>query len=179
MDYLQFSLFFIALLVGYVLVHLRLVRLEQYLREIAGSAGNTTVVDQLRQGNEALGRLRLDRVENLLQRLHEDLDDLREATTSVEQAVVRIPPPPVREVASASAAETPGQRLRALVETRLLQLGYSDLRLLTDVDSVPATADVEVQVECLKNRMPCKGRVLLRNGALRDVQLQTIVQSFP
>ena len=39
--------------------------------------------------------------------------------------------------------------------------------------------DVEVQVECERRHMPQKGRVLLRNGSLRDVALQTVATMFP
>ena len=39
MSALQFTLFFVALLVGYVLVHLRLVRFEEHLRKLAGIRG--------------------------------------------------------------------------------------------------------------------------------------------
>ena len=35
MDSLQFSLFFAALLVGYLLVHLRMIRFEEHLQKLA------------------------------------------------------------------------------------------------------------------------------------------------
>jgi hypothetical protein len=74
---------------------------------------------------------------------------------------------------------TGGERIRAVVETRLLQLGYSQLRLLTDLRDQQVEGDVEVQVECERRQMPFKGRVLVRNGAVSDVALQTISPTFP
>ena len=53
---LQFTLFFVALLVGYVLVHLRLVRFEEHLQKLAGIRG---LDDRLRQLDERLHYLYL------------------------------------------------------------------------------------------------------------------------
>lgn len=185
MDGLQFTLFFVALLVGYVLVHLRLVRFEEHLQKLAGIRG---LDDRLRQLDErllqlaaAFDRVRLDRVEGQLERLHDDLEDLREATGAVQHAVVQIPAvPPVSAPAAAepvAAESTP--RLVALVENRLLQLGYHDVVLLSDLEGVDASRDLELQVECWRGGMPVKGRVTVRNGSVRDVALQTVATMFP
>lgn len=186
MEVWQFSLFFAALLVGYLLLHLRVVRFEEHLR---GLAVLRSIDERLSQLAGKLGtgdQEQLQRLEGQLQRLHEDLEDLRETTVrSGEQlgdAIVRIPQPvaaaPV-EVAAAPSTATAGERIRAVVETRLLQLGYSQLRLLSDLQSAVLEGDVEVQVECERRHMPVKGRVWLRNGAIRDVALQTVAPTFP
>ena len=60
MSPLQFSLFFAALLVAYILVHVRMVRFEKYLREIGGIKMLNERLNALSAGLE---RLRLDRVE--------------------------------------------------------------------------------------------------------------------
>ena len=39
--------------------------------------------------------------------------------------------------------------------------------------------DFEVQVEAERNQMPCKGRVALRNGSVRDVSMQSAATMFP
>ena len=172
MDLLQFSLFFAALLVGYVLIHLRMVRFELYLKEMAGIR---TLNQRLESLAEALSRVRLDRVEQLLQQLHEDVRAVQRATSAVEESLVRQPAPLPAVLAPASGAG----RVQAVVETRLFQLGYSGLRLLTDLTALPAEGDVEIMVECERGGMPCKGRVTVRNGAVRDVQIQTAAQTFP
>ena len=79
-----------ALLVGYVLIHLRMVRFEQYLKEMAGIR---TLNQRLETLAEALSRVRLDRVEQLLQQLHEDVRAVQRATSAVEETLVRQPPP--------------------------------------------------------------------------------------
>jgi hypothetical protein len=181
MDVLQFSLFFAALLVAYVLVHLRLARFEEHMQKLAGIRA---LDDRLRVLVETVEKMRFDRVETHLERLHEDLQDLREATTEVQDAVVRIPRPTVVAVDPETAAAMPrqesdGARILALVETRLLQLGYGNIQVLTDLANARADGDVEVSVECDRGGMPTKGRVQLRNGAVRDVALQSVAQMFP
>jgi hypothetical protein len=187
MSVLQFSLFFLALLVGYVLLHLRLVRFEEHLQKLTGIRSIDDRLrgldDRMRLLVEALDKLQLERIERRLDRLHEDLEDLREATGEVRSAVVQIPaPPPLAPTDSLSALparEPVGSRIAALVESRLLQLGYRNLQILTDLADAPADRDIEVQVECERNRMPVKGRVLIRNGGVRDVAMQTVAQMFP
>lgn len=176
MDLLQFSLFFAALLVGYLLIHLRMVRFEQYLKEMAGIR---TLNQRLEAVAAALERVRLDRVEELLGQLHEDLGALHRATADVEAAVVRMPQAAAAPAAaSAPVAMGSGERIQAVVETRLLQLGYGDLRILTDLGRVSLEGDLEVQVECERVGMPCKGRVPLRDGAVRQVQIERAAESF-
>jgi hypothetical protein len=191
---LQFGLFFVALLVGYVVVHLRLVRFEEHLQKLGGIRGLDDRLrgldDRLRVLAESFDKLRLDRVESQLGRLHDDLEDLRDATSLVRQAVVEIPAPVPQPVAPPTAAapvamdrasplESPAARLSGLVETRLLQLGYSEVQILTDLSTVPIDAELELQVECTRGNMPAKGRVLVRNGSVRDVAMQTVAPMFP
>ena len=186
MDGVQFSLFFLALVVGYVLLHLRIVRFEEHLQKLSGIR---SIDDRLRALDdrmmllvEALEKVKLDRVEARLDRLHDDLEDLRDATVDVRSAVVQIPTPGVVTVAGnapAPIAESAPVRIAALVESRLLQLGYGNLHILTDLAGLALDRDVEVQVECERNNMPVKGRVLLRNGSVRDVAMQTVAPMFP
>jgi hypothetical protein len=186
MDALQFALFFVALLVGYVLMHLRLVRFEDHLQKLAGIRGLDDRLrqldDRLRQLAESIDRPRTDQIERQLERLHHDLEDLREAAANVQPAVVTIPQPVAAPAAIASVAapvEPTSASLIARVESRLLQLGYHDVNLLTDLDRIDPARDVELQVECWRGGMPVKGRVLVRNGSVRDVMLHTVAQMFP
>lgn len=180
MDPLQFSLFFVALLVGYVLVHLRLARFEVHMQKLAGIR---TLDERLRVLAESFDKLRIDRLEQQLERLHEDLVDLREATSDVRQAVYEIPQPTVvhsaPEAVAVAASESVGSRVLALVETRLLQLGCRKIQVLTDLGDVRADREVEVLVECERGGMPTKGRVIVRNGAVRDVLMQNVATMFP
>ncbi len=174
MDALQFSLFFAALLVAYILVHVRMVRFEKYLREVAGIK---TLNERLQSVADGFDRLRLDRVEELLGQLHEDLDAIAKSSLRVERAVGKAGG--AAPAAGSGLDRSPGERVQAVVETRLLDLGYSNLRLLTDLSGVVLEEQMEVQVECERDHMPHKGRVTTRNGAIVDVQIQPAAQSFP
>lgn len=199
MEAWQFSLFFAALLVGYLLLHLRVVRFEEHLRGLATlrsiddrlaslqvqlpTAGPVAVGAEGANGAAAAAEA-LPRIEAQLQRLHEDLEDLREtvarASEQLGEAIVRIPQPGSGSAeAGPAAAVTAGERVRAVVETRLLQMGFSSLRLLTDLQHATLDGDVEVQVEAERRHMPVKGRVLVRNGAIRDIAMQTVAPTFP
>lgn len=190
MDALQFSLFFVALLVGYVLVHLRLVRFEEHLQKLSGIRGLDdrlrALDDRLRLLAESMDKLRGDRIEGQLERLHDDLEDLREATADVRHAVVQIPQPVLAApsdvpamVAAAAPVESNGERLIGIVERRLLQLGYREVQILSRLEDARLDQDLEVQVECERGSMPVKGRVRVVNGAVRDVAMQTVTQMFP
>jgi len=174
MSTLQFGLFFAALLIGYVLVHIRMVRFEKYLREVSA----LKVVNERLQGvTDVLGRVDLASVEERLEMIREQLGDLGEIGERLEQAIERsgaradVPVP----VVSVSA----GERIRALVETRLLSLGYRHLRLLTDLDSASMADEIEIRVECEKNQTAYKGKVVTCKGEIRDVHLQSVTQAFP
>lgn len=174
MTTLQFALFFAALLIGYVLVHIRMMRFETYLREVSA----LKVVNERLQGvADVLTRVSLDAVEERLDMIQAELRQLGKIAVRVEQALERS-----HERAAAvplPAEATPSERIRALVETRLLSLGYHQLRILTDLSKARMSDEVEVTVECEKNQMSYKGKVSTCNGEIRDVNLQSVTQAFP
>jgi hypothetical protein len=175
MDIYQFSLFFAALVIAYMLVHLRLAKFETYLKDIA----------TLRQLNERLKdlcdrmeRVRVDRVEEGIHQLHDDLGDLKQLTKELAQVQKSAASTEVVVPVSAAPASA-AERIRTAVEERLLGLGYRNLRILTDLSDASLDEEVSIQVECERRHMPCKGQVKSINGGISDVQIHTIVQSFP
>lgn len=173
MNALQFSLFFAALLVAYLLVHVRLVRFETYLREVSALK---VVNERLKGVSDSMTRVNLEPVEDRLDMIHAELRGLAEMAAKLEHTASR-----VREVSTpeVTASEPAGERIRGVVETRLLALGYRNLRLLTDISAATMSDEIEIVVEAERNQMPCKGRVLTVNGEVRDVYLQSVAQSFP
>lgn len=179
MTTLQFSLFFAGLLLAYGLVHVRLVRFERYLQEVVGVKSLNERLERIAQ---SLERVRLDRAEQGLGQLHEDLLAVGEALARVERATRRSAEvaPATTVVSAASVVEQPpATRVRDLVTDRLLSLGYGNLRLLSDLRDVALDDRAEVVVECERNHIGYKGKVVTRNGAVLDVQLQPVVQAFP
>jgi hypothetical protein len=182
MDALQFSLFFAALLIGYVLLHVRVARFEQHLEKLTLLR---SLDDRLRQIDDrvqllgqSIDRIRVERVEAQLERLHDDLQDLREVAIGMQPSPVPLPPPAAPASADAPA-ENHATRIVTAVENRLLQLGYRDVQILSDLHRLDPAADAELQIECWRAGMPSKGRVLVRNGVVRDVAVQSVTQMFP
>ena len=169
----QFALFFVALLVAYVLVHIRLVRFETYLREVSALK---VVNERLKGVADSMTRVNLEPVEDRLDLIHTELRNLTESMARMEQAFARRSEPTVVMPTETTSA---GDRVRALVETRLLSLGYRNLRLLTDLNDVSFGDELEITVECEKQQMPCKGKVVTANGEIRDVHIQSMSQAFP
>jgi hypothetical protein len=167
----QFALFFAAILIAYVLVHARLVRFEKHLREIAGLK---PLNERLKGVSDVLERVRLDRVEELLGQLHEDLQSLLEAHGTLERELLRAKP-----MAPAGEGVSAGERIRAAVEARLLALGFGDLRILSDLRDASVDGETSVQVECARHNMVSKGKVTARNGAIVAVELKPVAQTFP
>lgn len=187
METWQFSLFFAAFAIGFVLVHVRIARFEEHLR---GLSMLRSIDERIHALPGQLPRVevdeRLDRIEQQMLRLRESIEDLRETTEQVGErlgeAIVRIPQPQISvasDGAVASASPSAAERARSAVESRLLQMGFNNLRILNELGAVESESDVEVQVECERRHMPYKGRVLVRNGAIRDVALQSVATSFP
>ena len=185
MSPLQFTLFFAALLVGYVLVHLRMVRFEAHLRELGRLRRIDEVLVALDARVEQLGggggQEALDRLAAKLEQLHVDLQDLQKVTKGSAESSVTIPSaPPMRAAHGEDAGGgAPASRIVAVIESRLLELGYRNIRLLGDLEGVELSDEVEVQVEAQRNGMPVKGRVITRNGSVSDINIQTVAQSFP
>lgn len=173
MTTLQFSLFFAALLVAYVLVHVRMARFDAHLRQLSR-------LQSLDDGVTALGRKldarRFDEVDGDLARIREELEAMHATLGRIERDLVEA-------VAAPRPLETPrhdaAERIRGLVESRLLQLGYSNLRILSDLSTASLDAEVSVLVECERNNLQSKGTVTVQNGSVRDVRLQNVTQMFP
>ena len=181
MTTLQFSLFFVALLLAYALIHLRLVRFEKQVERLSTLE---TMERRVQRMAENVERLRLDRVEELLQNLVEESIKTREEIRDIEieASVQQLAPPvsvPSPEVVVQGREQTAGERIRSAVESRILMLGYRDVRILGDLGSATLDEHYEIRIECLRGEMPHKGSVVVRNGAVVDVDLRSVVRSFP
>ncbi|MHC4077605.1 MAG: hypothetical protein ACYST0_04080 [Planctomycetota bacterium] len=175
MDIYQFSLFFAALVIAYILVHIRLVKFETYLKDVATLK---LLNERLKDLADRMEHVRVDRVEEGLHQLHDDLQDLGELTKELAQIQKSAPTSDV-VVPVVAPTSSPAERIRAVVEERLLNLGYRNLRILTDLSDASLDEEVSVQVECERRHMACKGQVKTINGGISDVEIHTIVQSFP
>ncbi len=173
MSPLQFALFFAALLIGYARVHVRLLRFEEYLREIAALR---LMNERLEGVAQALQRAPPSTGEERWAEVCGELRALRAAVDRLERVAAEMRAPPA---AAPAPPESVAERLRAAVTNRLAALGYTNLRILTDLSRASPGGELEVAVECDKGHVAHKGRVFTAAGAIRDVRLQSVTQSFP
>jgi hypothetical protein len=155
------------------------------LRRVEGLARGQGADDSGAQTAAALKRLADAHAELDLRRLEHVLIDIRDGQRRVEDRLlatleVRAQPP-----SGASAIEPVGQTLASTlperIVTRLLALGYERIQFVTPLADVQklAASDGEVAVEARRDGASCKGRVLVRGGAIADLQLQSAYSIFP
>ena len=69
--------------------------------------------------------------------------------------------------------------LAAGLEAHLHEQGYQRVRILSDLGDSALDGETEVLVECTNLGMPCKGKLLVRDGLVQDAQIQTLASIFP
>lgn len=180
MTTLQFTLFFVALVIALALVHIQLGKAQARLDELSRLG---RIEDRVAAMVQAVERLRLEPLESGLRELRGDLAVVVEGLARVEHAAARpvvIPPQQlVAAPAPTGAGPSAAERLRMVVENHLGDRGYSRVRILTDLSAVTADEDLDVIVECDRGSMPAKGKVITRAGEVRDSQIQMLAQMFP
>jgi hypothetical protein len=151
------------------------------LRSLEAAAKRLETLEPIRQAIERLSDQRSDLD---LRRVEHVLLELRDAGRRLEDALIA-------QRQSAPALEGPERPfgtqagLGERVTNRLLALGYQRVRLVTPLEELEAlTAEPdggngEVVVEARRNGALCKGRVLLRRGALTEVEIQPAYNIFP
>ena len=84
----------------------------------------------------------------------------------------------LEQVSAGSAAS-----LADRVVTRLLALGYERVQLVTPfakiAELLEGAGDGEVTVEARRDGAACKGKILVKRGAIADVQMQSAYSTFP
>jgi hypothetical protein len=136
-------------------------------------------LDALEELRAAVARMVSDREDLDLRRLEHVLIEMRDGQRRLEDALLRAVQ---RERVAPLGGGAPGEiELSERVIQRLLALGYEEIRLVTRADELSeiAAQDGEVLVEARRHGAICKGRVLLRGGALVDVDLQPAWSTFP
>jgi hypothetical protein len=164
----------LGLLAGLWVVIARLRELRADLRRL----------ERLESLDANLARLAGERGDLDLRRLEHVLLEVRDALRRLEDAwlvgsqAARLPEAPERVQ---GAPANLGER----VVNRLLALGYERVRLITSPEDLAALAaeprggNGEITVEARRDGALCKGRVLLRSGALTEVEIRPSYSVFP
>ena len=151
------------------------------LRELRGELRNLARLESI---ESTLARLAGERGDLDLRRLEHVLIELRDGGRRLEDAWFTAG----RAARSAEAPERAPDSPAGLGErvvNRLLALGYERVRLITTPEQLAALAaeprggNGEILVEARRSGAPCKGRVLLRAGALTEVEIRPAYSVFP
>jgi hypothetical protein len=155
-----------------------------------------TMAGRLRQIEEKLHRLeRLDTLDAGLAQIverHGELDlrrlehvllDMRDGQKRVEERLLAVVEAANQKHQSFTAIEKEGARgaVSDRIVNRLLALGFERIELLTQSEDLEALLKTggDVLVEARREGALHKGRVILKDGAIADVQMRSSYEVFP
>lgn len=155
-----------------------------------------TMAGRLRQIEDKLHRLeRLDTLDAGLAQIverHGELDlrrlehvllDMRDGQKRVEERLLAVVEAANQEHQSFTAIEKEGARgaVSDRIVNRLLALGFERIELLTQSEDLEALLKTggDVLVEARREGALHKGRVILKDGAIADVQMRSSYEVFP
>jgi hypothetical protein len=136
-------------------------------------------LDALEDLRGSVAKLSAARADLDLRRVEHVLLEIRDGQRRVEDRLLRTVES-ARAAPLAGAGEAAGLGDRVI--DRLLALGYERVLLVTPQDELLGLASDEggeVQVEAHRNGVLCKGRVVVRGGALVDVEMKSSYTTFP
>ena len=173
MDILLFALFFTAVAIGFLLVFMRTAKTLTLLQELLRLRALEDRLKAIEQGLQTLrSQLPVTAVQESLETLHGIHDRIGQLGELSAAKVVEIPAQPRAEA-------RPADTLRELVENRLFGMGYRQVRILSDLPDRAGPDELTVRVECQREDVVFKGQILVKNGAVLDVRLSSVLQMFP
>lgn len=175
-------------LAGVLLVCLGLVALFtlQTARQLAKLRRELNPVRQLEAIEQHLAKLVGDEGSPELRRVEHVLVDIRDGQKRFEERIVGLTESQGRAASSGeSAPQAAGfshsAGLAERVVTRLLAMGYERIEVLSSVEEQALLLEEggSLVVEARRGSSLHKGRVLIENGGIVDVQLRSALRAFP
>ncbi|PIE23674.1 MAG: hypothetical protein CSA62_06090 [Planctomycetota bacterium] len=167
-DFLQFGLIIVTIVLLTIVVFQRLARMEAYLRDLHGIQTLNTRLKALVDAFEQIGTKRLE--EQL-----SDITDLLDRNLAGQSSRSE-----VQIVPQASEAKLPsGSTALDVVEAKLYMLGYQRVVVLTDLSNIKSDEQVRVAVEAFKDGAGYKGSLVLQGRSVVELDLTPVYSSFP
>lgn len=168
MDFLQFGLIIVTIVLLAVVIYQRMSRFEAYLRDLHGIQTLNTRLKGLTDAFEQLGTKRLE------EQLAEIADLLERSLAQQHQRPeVQIVPQAVEQALPSSAS------LSDVVESRLYMLGYQRVVVLSDLSEAKPDEQLRVTVEAFKDGAQYKGSLVLQGRSVVELDLTPVYSSFP
>jgi hypothetical protein len=141
-------------------------------KELLRLARRLDAVEEIR---DQLGRLAGARTDFELTRIEHLLVDIRDNQRRVEDALLRS----VESRRPKGEAETPSASMSERVVNRMLSLGFERIELVSPPEEVEAMSDGEVLVEARRGGAMHKGRAIVRDGRIAEVDVKASYSTFP
>lgn len=139
-------------------------------------------LDALEELRVALGALAKERSDLDLRRIEHVLIEMRDGQRRLEDSILRATQAALRPAPAAQASADPADPVSRII-ARVLAQGFERVQLVPTRDELErllaAEGAHEVPLEARRNGVLCKGRVLLRDGAVTDVELSPAYTMFP
>ena len=165
------------------------VRLGKVERKLAPLDRLAEIQNAIQKTQEDAGALDLRRIEHALIDIRDGQKRVEDRTLAVLEAAQGGPRIPGALATTGAAPGSPhgsnsGSALADRIVTRLLALGYERIQLVTPLARIAElaegnAADGEVTVEARRDGAACKGRILVKQGAIADVHIQSAYSVFP
>ncbi len=170
MELLYFSLIFVTLILLAGIVLSRLGRYEAYLKDLEGIK---TLNDRLGDLVNGLEGLKTRRVEDQIHQIHETLEQIR---LGLDRQGERAPV--VQEIVQ-RAAPVPTLSLQDIVESKLYNMGFQEVRIVTDLSEVNSDEPLRIVVEARRDGTIHKGHLVLNGQSVTELDVQPVFGSFP
>lgn len=170
MEPIYLILIFVTMILLAGIVLSRLGRYEGYLRDLEGIQ---TLNDRLGDLVNGLEGLKTRRVEEQIQEIHETLEQIR---LGLERQGERTPV--VQEIVQ-RAAPAPTLTIQDIVESKLYNMGFQEVLIVTDVAEAPKGEPLRIVVEARKGGTIHKGHLVLNGQSVTELDVQPVFNSFP
>jgi hypothetical protein len=168
---LQFALTFVTLVVLAVVLYVRMIRYDQYLRE--EKEGIQRLNERLQALTDGLEALGLRTVEERLLEIQEVLESIRDG---LQRPLPAASGPTAVEPSEASLRRS---SLIDIVEAKLYNLGYGKVSVVTDLTGVDSQEPTRIVVEAERNGVAHKGYLVIHGSAVTELEMQPSYTSFP
>ncbi len=154
-----------------------------HLRRVREETQRLTTLDEL---DAKLGRLVADRDDLDLRRVEHALIDIRDGQRRLEDAILRsVQRAGTKQVGQSDSNDlglsAPAESISERVVNRMLALGYDRVQIVTRMEKLAELVrkDGEVLVEAKRDGVLHKGRVLLRDGRIGEIEMNPAYSIFP
>lgn len=167
---LQFALTFVTLVVLTVILYSRLIRYESYMREEK---------EGIQRLNERLQSV-ADGFESITtKRLEQQLSDIHDVLERISQGLDRPTVIPAAPPRSSEGPERPGRSLIDVVESKLYNLGYGRVTVVSDLAEANPDEPFRVTVEADKDGVTHKGHLVIQGSSVTEFEMQPNYTTFP